>query len=179
MNPLVSILIPCHNAAPWLAETLESALAQTWQNLEIIVVDDGSTDESLSVAQQFNQRNLQIIPQHNQGAAAARNRALEAAQGEVIQYLDADDMLAPDKIEQQMAMLQAHPNCLISGAWTRFHRHYEDAVFTPEPLWQDLEPARMAGEGLVRQLDDAPCCLVGTAIAHSNGWSLAHIPFSQ
>lgn len=140
MNPLVSVLIPCHNAAPWLAATLESVLAQTWPKLEIILIDDGSTDESLTVASQFDHPHLRIIAQRNQGAAAARNRALEVAQGAAIQFLDADDILAPDKIERQMALLQEDPDCLIAGAWARFHRHPQEATFKPEPLWQDMAP---------------------------------------
>ncbi|MEA5452431.1 glycosyltransferase family A protein [Leptolyngbya sp. CCNP1308] len=140
MKPLVSILIPCHNAAPWLAETLESALGQTWPNTEVILIDDGSTDDSLIVASQFDHPQLRIIAQRNQGAAATRNLALDLAQGEVIQFLDADDVLAPNKIEQQMALLEQHPDCLISGAWGRFHRHPQEANFTPEPLWRNLAP---------------------------------------
>lgn len=140
MKPLVSILIPCHNAAPWLAETLRAALAQTWPNLEIILIDDGSSDDSLVVASQFEHPNLRIIAQRNQGAAATRNLALTLAQGEVIQFLDADDVLASDKIEQQMALLEQHPGCLISGAWARFYHHPQEANFTPEPLWRDMAP---------------------------------------
>lgn len=140
MKSLVSVLIPCHNAAPWLAATLESVLAQTWPHLEIILIDDGSTDESLAIASQFDHPNLRIIAQRNQGAAATRNQALEIAQGEAIQFLDADDILAPDKIEQQMALLQEDPNYLIAGAWARFRRHPQEASFKPEPLWQDMAP---------------------------------------
>lgn len=140
MKPLVSILIPCHNAAPWLAETLKSALGQTWPRTEVILIDDGSTDDSLIVASQFDHPNLRIIAQPNQGAAATRNLALDLAQGEAIQFLDADDLLAPDKIEQQMALLEVHPDCLISGAWARFHHHPQEANFTPEPLWRDMAP---------------------------------------
>lgn len=148
MPPLVSIVIPCHNAAPWLAETLTSALDQTWPNLEVILVDDGSTDESLTVASQFDRPNVQIIAQANRGAAAARNLALEVAQGEMIQFLDADDLLAPDKIERQMALYrtcfqaqaQSDPPCLITGAWGRFRQDPQTATFRPDPLWQDLAP---------------------------------------
>ncbi len=67
MKPLVSILIPCHNAAPWLAETLKSALGQTWPNTEVILIDDGSTDDSLVVASQFDHPNLRVIAQRNRG----------------------------------------------------------------------------------------------------------------
>ncbi|WP_035992569.1 glycosyltransferase family 2 protein [Leptolyngbya sp. KIOST-1] len=140
MKPLVSILIPSHNAAPWLAATLDSALGQTWPQLEVILVDDGSTDESLTVASQFDHPNLRIVAQRNRGAAAARNCALEMAQGDVIQFLDADDLLAPDKIERQMALLETHPDCLIAGAWARFRHQPETAIFTPEPPWQDMDP---------------------------------------
>lgn len=102
---LVSILIPCYNSERWIAETLESAIAQTWQNKEIIVVDDGSTDNSLEVAKRFESPFVKVIHQENRGAGAARNRALKEAQGDFIQYLDADDLLSPDKIESQVKIL--------------------------------------------------------------------------
>jgi glycosyltransferase involved in cell wall biosynthesis len=106
MSSLVSILIPCFNAEKWIAETLESAIAQTCQNKEIIVVDDGSTDRSLAIAKKFESPILKIISQENLGAGATRNRALMEAQGEFIQYLDADDLLSSRKIEEQILLLQ-------------------------------------------------------------------------
>ncbi|WP_103027259.1 glycosyltransferase family 2 protein [Salinibacter altiplanensis] len=102
----VSILIPCYNSEAHLEETIESALRQTWSNCEIIVVDDGSTDDSLEVARTYEGRRVRVIAQSNQGAPAARNRALEAAMGEYIQYLDADDLLHPRKIEAQVTALR-------------------------------------------------------------------------
>lgn len=140
MKPLVSILIPCYNAAPWLADTLRSALAQTWPRIEVIVVDDGSTDDSLTVARQFAAPNVQILTQSNQGASTARNLALAEAQGDIIQYLDADDLLAPDKIAQQMSQLLAAPTTVASGAWGRFHHHPAETRFIPEPPWRDANP---------------------------------------
>lgn len=137
--PLVTLIIPCHNAAPWLAATLESALAQTWTPFEIVVVDDGSTDNSLSVARQYACDHLQVITQPNAGAAAARNTGLRAARGEFIQFLDADDLLAPDKIARQMARLEsAGPAALASGAWARFKHTPSEAVFAPEANERDL-----------------------------------------
>jgi glycosyltransferase involved in cell wall biosynthesis len=139
MNPLVSILVPCYNAAPWLAETLESAIAQTWKNTEIIVVDDGSSDQSLAIAQSYASKGIQVLGQSNQGASAARNHALRIAQGDFIQFLDADDLLAPDKIEQQLQSLNlAGPNPVMSGAWARFHQTPTEARFIPQLLWRDL-----------------------------------------
>jgi len=103
---LVSILIPCYNAEKYLEETLNSALSQTWQNIEIIVVDDGSIDNSLSIAKRFASNKVKVISQENRGASAARNRALKEAQGDFIQYLDADDLLNPIKIEDQLLLLE-------------------------------------------------------------------------
>src|SRR5688500_18155135 len=98
MSDLVSILIPAYNAERWIAATLQSALEQTWPAVEIIVVDDGSRDQTLAVARRFEGQSLKVVTQTNMGAAAARNTALGLAQGSYIQWLDADDLLAPDKI---------------------------------------------------------------------------------
>ena len=101
MKPLVSILIPAYNAAEWIAESLRSAMEQTWPRKEIIVVDDGSRDRTAEVARRFASNEVAVVSIENQGAAAARNHALQLAQGDYIQWLDADDLLAPDKIERQ------------------------------------------------------------------------------
>jgi GT2 family glycosyltransferase len=141
MPPLVSILIPAYNAADWIAQTIQSALDQTWLNTEIIIVDDGSTDHTLDIANTFKHSKVHVLTQANQGAAAARNHALRRAQGDYIQFLDADDLLAPDKIEQQIKLLQTSPtNYIASGAWARFYRNPTDAAFKPEPLWQNMQP---------------------------------------
>jgi glycosyltransferase involved in cell wall biosynthesis len=106
LNPLVSIIIPVYNSEKHLAECIESALAQTWVNKEIILVDDGSTDNSCLVAEKYADRpKVQVIRQKNKGAAAARNTGLMAIKGEYVQFLDADDLLSPDKIEAQIATL--------------------------------------------------------------------------
>jgi glycosyltransferase involved in cell wall biosynthesis len=99
-GPLVSILIPAYNAEPWIAETIGSALAQTWSNKEIIVVDDGSSDQTLRIAKLFAGKTVSVVTQVNQGAAAARNRAYSLCQGDYIQWLDADDLLDRDKVSQ-------------------------------------------------------------------------------
>jgi glycosyltransferase involved in cell wall biosynthesis len=123
MDPLISILIPCYNAEKWLRETLRSCLAQTWENIEVIVVDDGSKDRSYEVAQSFQVANLKVLRQPNQGASAARNRAYAEAQGEFIQHLDADDLLSPDKIEAQVRLLQANPPDMLAVSATK---HFYD-----------------------------------------------------
>ena len=136
---LVSIIIPCYNAEPWLAATLDSAFAQSWPSTEVILVDDGSTDDSVSLARTFEQRGLRIIQQSNRGASAARNAGLAAANGDYIQFLDADDLLGPRKIELQLARLQAEGGeVLSSSAWARFFDDPASAAFQPEENWRDL-----------------------------------------
>src|SRR5664279_4077546 len=123
MKPLVSILIPAYNAEEWIADTIQSALGQTWSEKEIIVVDDGSTDRTLAIARQFSTRGVSIVTQPNEGASAARNQALSLARGDYIQWLDADDFLAPDKVATQLAAISPafNPKVLLSSAWCRFY----------------------------------------------------------
>lgn len=104
MLPKVSILIPCYNAERWIAQAIQSALAQTYSNKEVIVIDDGSSDRSLEIIQSFGNEILWKT-QHNQGGNITRNRLLELCSGEWLQYLDADDYLLPSKIENQMQYL--------------------------------------------------------------------------
>jgi glycosyltransferase involved in cell wall biosynthesis len=138
---LVSILIPCYNAAPWLAATLESALGQTWPQCEIVVVDDGSQDASLAVAEPFRRHGVTVIGQPNRGAAAARNAALRASRGDWIQFLDADDLLAPHKIELQLAAAARQPGEWMHAArWARFTGDPSSAQFVPEVLCCDADP---------------------------------------
>ncbi len=144
MKPVVSLIVPCYNAAPWLAETLESALAQTLQPCEIIVVDDGSTDGSLAVARHFEPCGVHVITQANAGAATARNTGLQHATGDYVQFLDADDLLDADKLEQQVRLLRAHgDDGIATCAWARFTR--DSAAAEPDPhreLWRDLDPVQ-------------------------------------
>jgi len=105
---LVSILIPCFNAECWIGHCIESALAQTWSEKEVIVVDDGSTDGSLEVIQSFGDR-IRFETGPNRGGNLARNRLLDLSRGDWLQYLDADDYLLPHKIEKQMQFIEANP----------------------------------------------------------------------
>ena len=118
-KPLVSILIPAYNAERWLAEALESALAQSWSRTEIIVVDDGSTDGTAAVAKRYASKTLQVVELENRGHCEARNAAFARAQGDHIQYLDADDLLAPTKVDTQLQILSDAPRHLAACA-TRY-----------------------------------------------------------
>lgn len=150
VDPLVSILIPAFNAQQWIADTIKSAVGQTWPRKEIIVVDDGSRDQTLAVARQWASRQVAVVTQANQGAAATRNRAFSICQGDYIQWLDADDLLAPDKIARQLEALDhgASRRTLLSSAWGWFMYRPYRADFIPTPLWCDLSPA----EWLLRKM---------------------------
>jgi len=104
-QPLVSVIIPAYNAGAYLKQTIDSVIAQTWPKLEIIVVNDGSTDDTATVLSGFKTDLLQVIDNDKKGASAARNKGLQAVSGDYIQFLDADDLLSPDKIEGQMQRL--------------------------------------------------------------------------
>jgi glycosyltransferase involved in cell wall biosynthesis len=142
MNPLVSILIPSYNSEKWIKSTIQSALNQTYKNKEIIIVDDGSTDNTLKIAKQFESNCLKVISQKNQGASAARNKALSLSQGDFIQWLDSDDILAPDKIEIQLPNKSQNPQSRVlhSSAWGYFYYRLKKAKFLSNSLWQDLSP---------------------------------------
>lgn len=106
-QPLVSVIIPCYNQSRYLADAINSLLLQTYQPIEIIVVNDGSPDDTNRVCESFGNC-ITYLEQENQGRSAARNAGVAASKGEWLQFLDADDLLAPKKIEWQMAdLLQA------------------------------------------------------------------------
>jgi GT2 family glycosyltransferase len=141
MSPRVSIIIPCRNGAAWLGETIESCLGQSWANLQIIVVDNGSTDGSFDLAKRYEPRGVTMLACERAGASAARNVGLAHADGDLIQFLDADDLLDAEKICQQVERLKAASAAsLASGAWARFAHDPSEAVFTPEAAWRDFAP---------------------------------------
>jgi glycosyltransferase involved in cell wall biosynthesis len=151
MKPLVSILIPAYNAQAWVEDTLRSALAQTWEPKEIVIVNDGSTDDTLAILRKFESEQVRIATQTNQGAAATRNRCFELSRGEYIQWLDADDLLSPDKVSSQMERLNQGlgKRALLSSAWASFLYRHNRAEFKPSALWSDLAPV----EWLTRKLE--------------------------
>lgn len=108
-TPLISIIIPVYNGEKYLESTLRSAIGQTWQNTEILIIDDGSTDRSLAIAEGFTDKRIKIFHEQNSGSAVARNKGITESTGEYIQFLDADDLLSPNKIERQLNFLLAHP----------------------------------------------------------------------
>jgi len=141
LSALVSVIIPCRDGAAWLGEAIESCLGQTWPDLQIIVVDNGSVDGSLDLARRYESRGIAVLECAQEGASAARNVGVEQARGDLIQFLDADDVLDPDKIRAQVERLASAPLAAVaSGAWGSFRHAPSDATFAPEPVWRDLRP---------------------------------------
>jgi glycosyltransferase involved in cell wall biosynthesis len=126
---LVSIIVPCRNYGSLLPEALNSVLAQTHADWECLVVDDGSTDSTPTVAGQYAALDprFRYLPQAHAGASAARNHGLRAAKGQFVQFLDADDLLPPRKLEVQLAFLTTHPEVDIVYGSVRYFRHGEPA----------------------------------------------------
>jgi glycosyltransferase involved in cell wall biosynthesis len=150
MKPLVSILISAYNAEEWIAQTLRSAIAQTWPHKEIILVDDGSTDKTAEVARNFASSGVTVISTKNSGLSAGQNCAYRHSRGDYIQFLDADDLLAPDKVERQLAALTSSDSnrILLSSPWAPFYYRTRHARFVRNSVWQDLTPT----EWLLRKL---------------------------
>lgn len=167
---LVSICMPCRNAAPYVAATLHSLLAQTWRNLELIVVDDASTDGSAEQVEAIaaQDQRVQLHRRRYGSAARARNEALALASGRWIKFMDADDLLSPTAVAEQVARLQGQPDAVAIGQWGRFYGddistfqldqrslHLADAGVELDPIswlvqaWADAEPMMQAGMFLI------------------------------
>jgi len=157
MKPLVSILIPAYNAERWIGYTLESATAQTWPRKEIIVANDGSRDRTEEVARRFASKGVRVVNTGNEGLSGAVNNAYRESQGDYLQYLDADDLLAPDKIERQLAALHSNDGkrLLLSSPMAYFYHRSRNAQFIQTSLCQSLSPVewllRKMGENLHMQ----------------------------
>jgi glycosyltransferase involved in cell wall biosynthesis len=150
MKPLVSIIVPAYNAEHTIAQTLESAIWQTWDRKEIIVVNDGSTDRTAQIAHSFESKGVTVVSTENRGLSAAQNEGFRYSRGDYIQWLDSDDLLALDKIEKQLDAVHATDSkrVLLSSPWAPFYYRTNNVRFVRNSLWQDLSPV----EWLLRKL---------------------------
>ncbi|MEC4817763.1 MAG: glycosyltransferase [Scytonema sp. PMC 1069.18] len=177
MQKLVSIIIPCFNAEKWLAEAIDSCLQQTYSNIEVIVIDDGSTDKSLEIIKSYGKRIIwERVP--HKGANHARNRGFVLSKGKYIQYLDADDYILPEKIEKQVRFLEATGADVVYGDWRhQYHlpngRSYQDKIEKPLAQEDILE-------SLLANWWTAVASLLyrRTAVEKSGGWD-KNLPAAQ
>jgi len=137
-NPLVSVIVPVYNGEEYLGEAIESIISQTYDPLEIIVVDDGSTDSSREIILSFPQ--IKYIYQENKGHAAARNQGIKASKGDFIAFLDADDFWVPEKISMQISEFIADPKLDIVTGHVRQFLDPQRGSVGKEKLNTDLPP---------------------------------------
>jgi glycosyltransferase involved in cell wall biosynthesis len=139
--PLVSVIIPCKDAEPYLATAIESCLSQTWKNIEVIVVDNGSCDRSVSIAESYRCKGVTTLYCERRGGSAARNMGIARSAGKYVQFLDADDILHHRKFELQLARLSAEEKdtTAICG-WGFFQDSIERMTPGDTPMFRDYEP---------------------------------------
>jgi glycosyltransferase involved in cell wall biosynthesis len=169
VTPAVSVVIPCHNAERWVGEAIDSCLGQTYRRVEIVVVDDGSTDRSAAILRSYGEQ-IHLVCGPHRGGNHARNQGFAHSQGEYIQFLDADDYLLPEKIQRQVAFLEESGADAVYGDWRhRFHEpdgsSHLGEVQNPGQQ-SDLLEALLVGWWV------APCALLlrRQAVLDAGGW---------
>ena len=137
----VSIIIPLYNSEAYIAQTIDSCLAQTHRDIEIIVAENGSTDKSYQIVKSIDDKRLSVFQILKSNAAAARNYGYHKATGTYIIFLDADDVMASNKIELQLKALSKKPKGWIAScAWAKFKINTKDAVISPQKVWAIQNP---------------------------------------
>jgi glycosyltransferase involved in cell wall biosynthesis len=129
MNPLVTVLMPVYNASLYLEEAVNSILSQTFQNFEFLIIDDGSTDDSVSILKKYNDPRIRLIlSEKNSGISATLNKGIELASCELIARMDADDISYPTRLKKQYEYMEAHPECGLLSSWARVITHDKQFV---------------------------------------------------
>ena len=137
----VSVIIPLHNSEAYITQTIDSCLAQTHDNIEIIVVENGSKDQGYQIVKSIDDKPLSVFQITTPNAAAARNYGYKKATGAYIIFLDADDVMAPNKIELQLKALSTKPQGWIAScAWAKFKTNTKEAIITPQKVWNIQNP---------------------------------------
>jgi glycosyltransferase involved in cell wall biosynthesis len=153
--PLVSVVMPAFNAARFIQRAIDSVLQQTYANIELIIIDDGSSDDTVPLLARLSAPNVTAISQENAGAGHARNRGIEASRGTFIAYLDADDYWLPRKIERQIAVMLGQPEVGFCSTATR--------VESPTGEFLNLWPCPAAGISALHSLFENTAAIAGSA----------------
>ncbi|MUL36284.1 glycosyltransferase family 2 protein [Gloeocapsopsis dulcis] len=133
--PKVTVVVPAYNAEQTIIATIASVQQQTYQDWELIVIDDGSSDRTLELLNRIREPRLQVYHYSNAGVSVARNRGLAHAQGELIAFLDADDLWSANKLELQVAALQQHPHAAVAYSWTYFMNATATTIHAAPSVW--------------------------------------------
>lgn len=122
-TPLVSVCIPAYNAGEYIVDTIKSITDQSYINWELIIVNDGSTDDTAAILNQLTDVRIKVFHQENKGQCAAANRAFQLSKGDLIKFMDADDLLSPNYIQNQVAAINGDDNVIAFAAWGRFYNN--------------------------------------------------------
>jgi len=148
--PTISIIIPAYNAAKTIIDTVDSVRRQTINDWELIIVNDGSTDNTQEIVEAISEPRLKLITFTNGGVAQARNRGIAEAQGKYVAFLDADDLWLPNKLERQLQALERTPEAIAAYSWTYFMDEQQDGyVYHSSPSYQydrDVYPQLLQGD---------------------------------
>src|SRR5579859_34609 len=136
MTPLVSVVIPTYNGSQLLFETLQTVFAQTFRDFEVIVVNDGSTDDTPEMLRRFSGR-VRVISQENGGIGVARNRGIAEASGRYVALLDHDDLWMPEKLARQVQFLEEHHECIAVGVPYAFSTSPAECIFDVAEITND------------------------------------------
>ena len=153
---LISVIIPIYNAECFIAETLDSVIIQTHKNLEVLCINDGSTDNSLGILRDYAGKDtrIKIVNIKNEGQSAASNLGIKQAKGDYIKFLDADDRLSPNHLALQLKVLEEQSDHIASCEWGRFYNDdYLSAKFNPEPVWKNMDSIEWIKTALSQKSD--------------------------
>jgi glycosyltransferase involved in cell wall biosynthesis len=138
---LVSIIISAFNAGKYICDTLDSVLQQSYSNVEVIVVNDGSTDNTLALIESYQKKGVKIISQDNKGQDCALNNGFNISKGEFVKFLDSDDLINAEMVALQVAALHASEDCVVYSEWARFYDNQPyNANFSSLDYWKDMKP---------------------------------------
>lgn len=139
--PLVSICMPAYNSEKYIRQALESIHAQSYPNIELIIVNDGSTDRTSEIMQEYAGERVTLIHQENKGQAASCNVAFSYAKGQFIKFMDSDDLISEDFIKNQVERIEGREDAVATAAWGRFYENNVDTFKSAEePIWKDMPP---------------------------------------
>lgn len=174
-HPLISVIMPAYNAAPWISTAIESVLQQSWQHFELIVINDGSTDDTAQQVQLFSDTRIRYYEQENKGQSAANNTGIALAKGDYIKFFDADDYMNPIHLEAQWNRIKHAPNSIASCAWGKFYDgNPASAQFIPETVWKDMRPLDWLRAALSQKRDMMGACLwliPASLLQKAGGWN--------
>jgi glycosyltransferase involved in cell wall biosynthesis len=125
VSPVVSVVLPVYNCPDLVGEAVDSIVQQTWRDFELIVIDDGSTDQTPSILRRFGDPRIRLFTQANRGLAATLNRGISLAQGRYVARQDQDDIACPERLAKQVAHLEANPRCALLGTWAEIWHQNE------------------------------------------------------